>query len=77
MSRMAVEVNELTHEDFSDFETMEFESPEYVELATHVKENDSLPDLKVDAGKVYKKKHLIIKWMNSAKPPGNYGYLSS
>lgn len=58
LSRSPIDVNieELTREDFLDFETCEFEGEEYLALIEDVmKDNDRLPDIKVKDGLVFKK----------------------
>lgn len=50
------EIDELTMEEFLDFETTEFENDEYRDLIKTINENSQqLPDLKVDNGMIYKK----------------------
>lgn len=49
-------IDEITREELLDFETLEFESDEYLDLVKHITENqEKLPDLKVQDGLVFKK----------------------
>lgn len=49
-------IEEISSINWLDFETTEFESEEYLDLIKNIEENsDSLPDLKIDEGKIFKK----------------------
>jgi len=55
--------NETAEVEFFDFETTEFESPEYLERLQLVEEQgrDKYPDLRVEEGVLFKKTHFNRK----------------
>lgn len=49
-------IEELTKENYLDFETNDFQSEEYLELLSTIRENqEKLPDLKINEGLIFKK----------------------